>query len=172
MIHLLCWWTHTDISSSPRVHSVPLGLTLHDVYSLSCDKGIVTCIHHCTFMQSNVPALKILCAPPSHLSLPVASGSFWPFPCFRSLQYVAFSDWLLLLSSGLFRWFSGKEYSCQCRSCNRRRFNVESERYPEVGNGNPLQYSCQENSMGKGAWWALVHGVTKTQTGLINNART
>ena len=29
------------------------------------------------------------------------------------------------------------------------------------GNGNPLQYSCLENSMGGGAWWATVHGVTK-----------
>ena len=30
-----------------------------------------------------------------------------------------------------------------------------------VGNGNPLQYSGLENSMGRGAWWATVHGVTK-----------
>ena len=32
-------------------------------------------------------------------------------------------------------------------------------RSPGGGNGNPLQYSCLENSMGRGAWWALVHGV-------------
>ena len=30
------------------------------------------------------------------------------------------------------------------------------------GNGNPLQYSCLENSMDKGAWWATVHGVAKS----------
>ena len=29
------------------------------------------------------------------------------------------------------------------------------------GNGNSLQYSCLENSMDRGAWWATVHGVTK-----------
>ena len=29
------------------------------------------------------------------------------------------------------------------------------------GNGNPLQYSCLENPMDGGAWWAVVHGVTK-----------
>ena len=34
------------------------------------------------------------------------------------------------------------------------------------GNGNPLQYSCLENSMDRGAWWATVHGVTKSQTQL------
>ena len=32
------------------------------------------------------------------------------------------------------------------------------------GNGNPLQYSCLENPTDKGAWWATVHGVTKSRT--------
>ena len=32
------------------------------------------------------------------------------------------------------------------------------------GNRNPIQYSCLENSMDRGAWWATVHGVTKSQT--------
>ena len=32
------------------------------------------------------------------------------------------------------------------------------------GNGNPLQYSCVENPMDGGAWWATVHGVAKSQT--------
>ena len=34
-------------------------------------------------------------------------------------------------------------------------------RFPGVGNGNPLQYSCLENSMDRGAWHAVVHGVAK-----------
>ena len=34
-------------------------------------------------------------------------------------------------------------------------------RSPRGGNGNPLQQSCLENSMDRGAWWAPVHGVTK-----------
>ena len=37
---------------------------------------------------------------------------------------------------------------------------------PEEGNGYPLQYSCLENSMDRGAWWATVHGVAKSQTQL------
>ena len=40
----------------------------------------------------------------------------------------------------------------------------ESGRSPGVANGNPLQYSCLENSMNRGSWWATVHGVTKSQT--------
>ena len=32
------------------------------------------------------------------------------------------------------------------------------------GNGNPLQCSCLENPMDRGAWWAAVHGVTKNRT--------
>ena len=34
-------------------------------------------------------------------------------------------------------------------------------RAPGGGNGNPLQYSCLGNPMGRGAWWATVHGVAK-----------
>ena len=36
-----------------------------------------------------------------------------------------------------------------------------SQRSPGGGNGNTLQYSCLENSMDRGDWWATVHGVTK-----------
>ena len=36
-----------------------------------------------------------------------------------------------------------------------------SEKSPGEGNGNPLQYSCLGNPIDRGAWWAIVHGVTK-----------
>ena len=39
-------------------------------------------------------------------------------------------------------------------------------RSPAIGNGNPLQYSCLENPMDRGAWWATVHQVAKSQTQL------
>ena len=39
-----------------------------------------------------------------------------------------------------------------------------SGRSPGGGNGNPLQYSCLENPMDRGAWRAAVHGVTKSDT--------
>ena len=39
-----------------------------------------------------------------------------------------------------------------------------SGRSPGEGNGNPLQYSCLENSMDRGAWWATVHSVAESDT--------
>ena len=42
-------------------------------------------------------------------------------------------------------------------------------RSPGVGNGNPLQYSCLENPMDRGAWHATVHRVTKSQTQLSDS---
>ena len=39
-------------------------------------------------------------------------------------------------------------------------------RSPGEGNGYPLQYSCLENLIDRGTWWATVHGVAKSQTGL------
>ena len=42
----------------------------------------------------------------------------------------------------------------------------ELGRSPGEGNGNPLQYSCLENPMDIGAWWATVHGVAKSRTRL------
>ena len=41
-----------------------------------------------------------------------------------------------------------------------------SVRSPGEGNGKPLQYSCLENSMNRGAWWATGHGAAKSQTRL------
>ena len=44
--------------------------------------------------------------------------------------------------------------------------NLGLGRSPKGGHGNPLQYSCLENLMGRGAWQATVHSITKSQTRL------
>ena len=44
-------------------------------------------------------------------------------------------------------------------------------RSPGVGNGNPLQYFCQENPMDREAWQATVHGVASSQTQLSDEAQ-
>ena len=45
-----------------------------------------------------------------------------------------------------------------------------SERSSGEGNGNPVQYSCLENSMDRGIWWAMVHGVAESD--MTEQART
>ena len=42
--------------------------------------------------------------------------------------------------------------------------NPESGRSPGEGNSNPLKYSCLENSMDRGTWWATVYGVSESRT--------
>ena len=54
-----------------------------------------------------------------------------------------------------------KEYACHAGELG---LILRSGRSPGEGNGNPLQYSCLENPMDRGAWWAIVHGVAKSQT--------
>ena len=44
------------------------------------------------------------------------------------------------------------------RDARDRGSTLGSGRYPGVGNRNPLQHSCLENSKDRGAWWATVHG--------------
>ena len=52
----------------------------------------------------------------------------------------------------------GKEFACNVGDLG----SIPGlRRSPREGNGNPLQYSCLENSIDRGAWWATVHRVTK-----------
>ena len=55
----------------------------------------------------------------------------------------------------------GKESACNAGDLSSV---PGSERSPGEGKGNPLQYSCLENSMDGGVWRATVHGVTKSRT--------
>ena len=52
----------------------------------------------------------------------------------------------------------GKEFTC---NAGDQGLIPGSGRSPGEGNGNPFQYSCLENPMDRGAWWATVHGVAK-----------
>ena len=61
---------------------------------------------------------------------------------------------------------SGKEPACQCRRHKRHGLDPRVRRRPGGGNGNPLQCSCLENPMDRGAWWVTVHRVSKSQTQL------
>ena len=75
------------------------------------------------------------------------------------------SDWTELNWYGLFKGFSGgsdgKESACKAGVPG-------SEKFPREVNGYPLQYFCLKNSMGRGAWQATVHEISKSQTWLSN----
>ena len=57
---------------------------------------------------------------------------------------------------------SGKEPTYQCRRGERHGFNPWVRRSPGGWHGNPLQYSCLENTMDRGGWWATIHRVIKS----------
>ena len=59
---------------------------------------------------------------------------------------------------GLPRWLSGKEPTCSAGAAGSI---PGMGRSPRGGNGNPLQFSCLENFMHRGAWQARVHGAAK-----------
>ena len=53
-------------------------------------------------------------------------------------------------------WFSGKESACNIEVTGDPGWIPVSGNSPGRGHGNPLQYSCLENPMDRGAWWAIV----------------
>ena len=72
--------------------------------------------------------------------------------------------------TGLPSWLSGKESACSERDAGDVSLIPGSGRCPGGENGTPLQYSYLENPMDRGAWWATVHGVAKSQTRLSTYA--
>ena len=69
---------------------------------------------------------------------------------------------------GLPQWLSGEESACSAGNSGDAGSIPVSGRSPGGINGNPLQYSCLENSTDRGAWRAIVHGLAKSQTQLSN----
>ena len=71
----------------------------------------------------------------------------------------------MYLNKGLyFRGFSGGSHGEES-ACNARDpgSGSGSGRSPGEGNDNPLLYSCLENLMDRGAWWATVHGLQRVR---------
>ena len=62
----------------------------------------------------------------------------------------------------------GSEFKASACNAGDLGSNPGLGRSPGEGNGNPLQYSCLENPMDRGAWWSTVHRVAKSQTQLSN----
>ena len=60
------------------------------------------------------------------------------------------------------RWCSGKDPPANAGDTGDMGSSPGSGISPGEENGNPLQYSCQGNFMDRGAWWAMVHGVSES----------
>ena len=117
--------------------------------------------------------------------------TYWNWPLFYFIFFFtphnAFDTQLLLSTAHCYalmtrRPFWGRtrvrlDFSCgsvikNCLLLHEIQKISGSERSPGGGNGNPLQDSCLEGHMDTGAWWATVHGVTKSWTQLSNWADT
>ena len=81
----------------------------------------------------------------------------WTDVSYLSLLHWKAGSWVPPCSS------DGKESACNVGDLG---LIPESGRSPRERNGNPLQYSCLENSKDREVWWARVHRVTKSQTWL------
>ena len=96
------------------------------------------------------------CTPQTRESLPV-----WEAIVGNLMWFTEYS-----LCSGFPGGASGKEPTCQCRRLKRRGFYPWVRKIPWRRACNPLQYSCLENPMDRGAWQVTVHRVTRSRTQL------
>ena len=89
----------------------------------------------------------------------------------QTYQIVLQSMWLLFKTMPDVGRFPGgtKEPACQCRSIRDAGSIPRSRRSSGGGHGNPIEYSCLENPMNRGAWQAIVHRVTESN---MTEART
>ena len=85
---------------------------------------------------------------------------YWPFSLFRRMRGKAENFRFLIIAC--FPGGSDGEES----ACNAGKLGLSPGlgRSPGEGHGNPLQCSCLENPMDRGACWAIVHGVSESQT--------
>ena len=90
-----------------------------------------------------------------------------PAYCFLACDHVTLKDYFTknMIRSRIPKWLSDKNPPAKAGDMGSI---PGSGRSPGEENGNLLQYSCLENSMDREAWWAIVHGVAKSQTQLSN----
>ena len=84
--------------------------------------------------------------------------------CLLLLVDPSLLQYFVIMNSSLSGGASGKEPTCQCRRHKRCSSIPMLGRSLGGGCGNPLQYSCLDNPMDRGAWWATVHGIAELET--------
>ena len=108
---------------------------------------------------------------PNYLISPLLSSPYCP--CFNSqlsslpgIAGVLFIDYFHPPNRGTPDGSEGKESACNARDTGDESLIPGLGRSPGERNGNPLQYLCLENSMDRGVWQSVVHGVPKNWTWL------
>ena len=105
-----------------------------------------------------LPTQEVQVTPVRELRFPHASWSNLPSPPTHNIKYRN-----SIVSRGFPGGSDGKESTSQAGDLG----SIPGlGRFPRGGHGNLLQYSCLENPMDRAAWWATVHGVAKSRTGL------
>ena len=110
----------------------------------------------------------------SHTSLksiiPLSLSLFLHLSIYTSRSLCIFVS--ICISTGFPGGSAGKEYTCSSGDTGDTGSIPGLRRSPGGGHGNPLQDSCLENPMDRGAWWATVYGVTKSWTWLSTHTHT
>ena len=88
-------------------------------------------------------------------------GFTGPFHCEQYSALLAFEFGFLEATRD---FPSGSDGKASANNAGDPGSNPGLGRSPGEGNSNPFQYSCLENPVDRGAWWAIVHGVTKSWT--------
>ena len=102
-----------------------------------------------------------------HIHISILFQIIFPFRLLQSIKqsslcYTVGYCWLSILQIVVYIYgfpggTSDKQSTCQRRRCKRCRLIPGAGIFPGVGSGTPLQYSCLENPMDRGALWATVH---------------
>ena len=168
-------WLSQKLSRGSH-RSAAIGEVHLEINSLTPGTSVGTCGVRAKSLQSCLTLCDPRDKPGSSVHGILSRQEHWsrlPFPSPRNLPYPGIESSshnltitgrpLLYLESHLGRLsgLGSKESACW-----RPGLIPGSGRSPEVGSSYPLQYSCLENPMDRGAWWATVHGVTKSQTRL------
>ena len=138
----------------------------------------ILCILICLYMWNYDCSMSLTCPLPPKDSLCIGYPfAMLPAPHFPRQPFIYFLSIEIRLH---FLEFYGneiisiyliwlcKESTCQCRRHKRCSFNPWVRKIPWSRKCKPFQYSCLENSMGREAWRAIVHGAEKSWTRLSN----
>ena len=94
------------------------------------------------------------------------SGFIHVVVCVSGSLFIKATSYVIIWITRLPQWLNGKESACNSGDAGDKGSISVSGRSPRGGQGNPIQYSCQEDPMARTAWKAMVLGVTKSQTRL------